>query len=163
MQRLTEPSGLMLLTHFELIFTGVSAVYLALKGTVIFEFNGCFGYSVVYMAVRAIYQAQFFLELITTSCCCLYVGSGMLHLWLAGVSPALTKYAESSWPNTFSKSGRAASKLENICNYDRVSGSGGHVGVCREDGVILDFAGSYYVNIYGFAFGAAARYVHFSH
>lgn len=36
----------------------------------------------------------------------------------------------------------------------------GHVGVCREDGIILDFAGSYYVNIDSFAFGAAARFVH---
>ncbi|MCO5584305.1 hypothetical protein L7F22_038229 [Adiantum nelumboides] len=39
----------------------------------------------------------------------------------------------------------------------------GHVGACREDGVILDFAGSYYGNIDGFASGAAARFVHFSH
>ncbi|KAI5079805.1 hypothetical protein GOP47_0005284 [Adiantum capillus-veneris] len=36
----------------------------------------------------------------------------------------------------------------------------GHVGVCREDGIIVDFAGSYYVNIDSFAFGAAARFVH---
>eukprot|EP00250_Pteridium_aquilinum_P010598 c19506_g1_i3 orf=173-940(+) len=35
----------------------------------------------------------------------------------------------------------------------------GHVGVCREDGTIMDFAGSYYVNIDSFAFGAAARFV----
>lgn len=36
----------------------------------------------------------------------------------------------------------------------------GHVGVCREDGTILDFAGPYFVNVDNFAFGAAARYVH---
>lgn len=36
----------------------------------------------------------------------------------------------------------------------------GHVGICREDGTILDFAGSYHVNIDSFAFGATARYVH---
>ncbi|KAF5743198.1 hypothetical protein HS088_TW09G01263 [Tripterygium wilfordii] len=35
----------------------------------------------------------------------------------------------------------------------------GHVGICREDGVILDFAGSNFVNVDDFAFGAAARYL----
>lgn len=35
----------------------------------------------------------------------------------------------------------------------------GHVGICREDGVILDFSGSSFVNVDGFAFGAAAIYL----
>ncbi|KAK5817335.1 reversion-to-ethylene sensitivity1 -like protein [Gossypium arboreum] len=35
----------------------------------------------------------------------------------------------------------------------------GHVGICREAGAILDFSGSYFVNVEDFAFGAAARYV----
>ncbi|KAH7291014.1 hypothetical protein KP509_30G073200 [Ceratopteris richardii] len=35
----------------------------------------------------------------------------------------------------------------------------GHVGICREDGVILDFAGPYIINVDNFAFGATARYV----
>ncbi|XVF35343.1 hypothetical protein REPUB_Repub18cG0137500 [Reevesia pubescens] len=35
----------------------------------------------------------------------------------------------------------------------------GHVGICREDGAILDFSGSNFVNVEDFAFGAAARYV----
>ena len=35
----------------------------------------------------------------------------------------------------------------------------GHVGICRQDGVILDFAGPYFVNVDNFAFGAVARYV----
>lgn len=35
----------------------------------------------------------------------------------------------------------------------------GHMGICREDGVILDFAGPYFVNVDNFAFGATARYV----
>ncbi|XVF48659.1 hypothetical protein PTKIN_Ptkin03bG0207800 [Pterospermum kingtungense] len=35
----------------------------------------------------------------------------------------------------------------------------GHVGICREDGAILDFSGSNFVNIGEFAFGAAARYL----
>lgn len=34
----------------------------------------------------------------------------------------------------------------------------GHVGICREDGVILDFAGPNFVCVDNFAFGAAARY-----
>nr|GMD10083.1 protein REVERSION-TO-ETHYLENE SENSITIVITY1 [Ipomoea batatas] len=34
----------------------------------------------------------------------------------------------------------------------------GHVGICREDGVILDFSGSYLINVDDFAFGAVARY-----
>lgn len=33
----------------------------------------------------------------------------------------------------------------------------GHVGICREDGVILDFAGN--INIDNLAFGATAKYV----
>ncbi|KAH7426097.1 hypothetical protein KP509_11G084700 [Ceratopteris richardii] len=36
----------------------------------------------------------------------------------------------------------------------------GHVGVCQEDGTIVDFSGSYYVSIDNFAFGGTARYVH---
>ncbi|KAF3447524.1 hypothetical protein FNV43_RR12710 [Rhamnella rubrinervis] len=35
----------------------------------------------------------------------------------------------------------------------------GHVGICREDGAILDFSGSNFVNIDDFAFGAVARYL----
>ena len=35
----------------------------------------------------------------------------------------------------------------------------GHVGICREDGAILDFSGSNFVNVDNFAFGAAARYL----
>lgn len=35
----------------------------------------------------------------------------------------------------------------------------GHVGLCREDGVILDFAGSNLVNVNDFAFGPPARYL----
>ncbi|KAJ6862625.1 protein REVERSION-TO-ETHYLENE SENSITIVITY1-like [Populus alba x Populus x berolinensis] len=34
----------------------------------------------------------------------------------------------------------------------------GHVGICREDGTILDFSGSNVVNVDDFSFGAAARY-----
>lgn len=35
----------------------------------------------------------------------------------------------------------------------------GHVGICREDGAILDFSGSNFVNIDKFAFGSVARYL----
>ncbi|KAL5728801.1 Protein REVERSION-TO-ETHYLENE SENSITIVITY1 [Ranunculus cassubicifolius] len=35
----------------------------------------------------------------------------------------------------------------------------GHVGICREDGTILDFAGSNFVNINDFSYGAVARYL----
>ncbi|KAJ7548644.1 hypothetical protein O6H91_07G021000 [Diphasiastrum complanatum] len=35
----------------------------------------------------------------------------------------------------------------------------GHAGICREDGVILDFAGAHFVNVDNFAFGAPVRYV----
>lgn len=45
----------------------------------------------------------------------------------------------------------------------------GHVGICREDGAVLDFSGSYHVGVDDFAFGPVARYmkldrrqVHFS-
>lgn len=38
----------------------------------------------------------------------------------------------------------------------------GHMGICRENGVILDFAGPYFVNVDNFAFGATARYVQLS-
>ncbi|XP_010417385.1 PREDICTED: protein REVERSION-TO-ETHYLENE SENSITIVITY1 isoform X1 [Camelina sativa] len=35
----------------------------------------------------------------------------------------------------------------------------GHIGLCREDGVILDFAGSNFINVDDFAFGPPARYL----
>lgn len=35
----------------------------------------------------------------------------------------------------------------------------GYIGICREDGVILDFAGSYIVSVDDFAFGSVARYL----
>lgn len=35
----------------------------------------------------------------------------------------------------------------------------GHIGICREDGVILDFAGPNFVCVDNFAFGSVARYV----
>ncbi|EOA25153.1 hypothetical protein CARUB_v10018464mg [Capsella rubella] len=35
----------------------------------------------------------------------------------------------------------------------------GHVGICREDGVILDFAGPNFVCVDNFAFGAVCRYI----
>ena len=35
----------------------------------------------------------------------------------------------------------------------------GHVGICREDGAILDFSGSNFINVDDFAFGAVARYL----
>ena len=35
----------------------------------------------------------------------------------------------------------------------------GHVGICREDGSIIDFSGSNLVNVDDFAFGAVARYL----
>lgn len=35
----------------------------------------------------------------------------------------------------------------------------GHVGICMEDGAVLDFAGSNFVNVDDFAFGAVARYL----
>ncbi|KAH9326700.1 hypothetical protein KI387_006878, partial [Taxus chinensis] len=38
----------------------------------------------------------------------------------------------------------------------------GHVGICREDGVILDFAGPNFVSVDNFAFGAVARYIQLS-
>ncbi|XP_047329233.1 protein RTE1-HOMOLOG-like [Impatiens glandulifera] len=38
----------------------------------------------------------------------------------------------------------------------------GHVGICREDGVILDFAGPNFVCVDNFTFGAVARYVQIS-
>lgn len=34
----------------------------------------------------------------------------------------------------------------------------GHIGICREDGVILDFAGPNFVCVDSFSFGAATRY-----
>lgn len=38
----------------------------------------------------------------------------------------------------------------------------GHLGICREDGVILDFAGPNYVSVDNFAFGAVACYLQIS-
>ncbi|KAK9948504.1 hypothetical protein M0R45_004076 [Rubus argutus] len=38
----------------------------------------------------------------------------------------------------------------------------GHIGICREDGVILDFAGPNFVSVDDFAFGAATRYIQIS-
>lgn len=35
----------------------------------------------------------------------------------------------------------------------------GHIGICREDGVILDFAGPNFVCVDHFTFGAVARYL----
>lgn len=35
----------------------------------------------------------------------------------------------------------------------------GHTGICREDGVILDFAGPNFVCVDSFAFGSATRYI----
>ncbi|KAL6530741.1 Protein REVERSION-TO-ETHYLENE SENSITIVITY1 [Orobanche gracilis] len=35
----------------------------------------------------------------------------------------------------------------------------GHVGICMEDGTILDFSGSNFVNVDDFAFGSVARYL----
>lgn len=35
----------------------------------------------------------------------------------------------------------------------------GHIGICREDGVILDFAGPNFVCVDNFAFGAVTRYL----
>ncbi|XAR70800.1 hypothetical protein NMG60_11027801 [Bertholletia excelsa] len=35
----------------------------------------------------------------------------------------------------------------------------GHVGICREDGSIIDFSGSNLVNVDNFAYGAVARYL----
>ncbi|KAG8383384.1 hypothetical protein BUALT_Bualt04G0006900 [Buddleja alternifolia] len=38
----------------------------------------------------------------------------------------------------------------------------GHIGICREDGVILDFAGPNYVCVDNFTFGAPTRYIQLS-
>ncbi|KAA8531933.1 hypothetical protein F0562_006350 [Nyssa sinensis] len=38
----------------------------------------------------------------------------------------------------------------------------GHIGICREDGVILDFAGPNFVCVDNFTFGAVARYIQIS-
>jgi len=35
----------------------------------------------------------------------------------------------------------------------------GHVGICQEDGAILDFAGSNLVSVDNFAYGSVARYL----
>jgi hypothetical protein len=35
----------------------------------------------------------------------------------------------------------------------------GHIGICREDGAILDFAGPNFISVDNFAFGAVARYI----
>lgn len=34
----------------------------------------------------------------------------------------------------------------------------GHLGICQTNGVILDFAGPFFVNVDNFAFGATARF-----
>jgi len=38
----------------------------------------------------------------------------------------------------------------------------GHIGICREDGVILDFAGPNFVCVDNFAFGSVTRYLQIS-
>lgn len=38
----------------------------------------------------------------------------------------------------------------------------GHIGICREDGVILDFAGPNFVCVDNFAFGSVTRYIQIS-
>lgn len=38
----------------------------------------------------------------------------------------------------------------------------GHIGICRQDGVILDFAGPNFVCVDNFAFGAPTRYLQLS-
>lgn len=38
----------------------------------------------------------------------------------------------------------------------------GHIGICREDGVILDFAGPNFVCVDNFTFGAPTRYIQLS-
>lgn len=35
----------------------------------------------------------------------------------------------------------------------------GHVGLCMEDGTIVDFSGSNFVNVDDFAYGVVARYI----
>ena len=35
----------------------------------------------------------------------------------------------------------------------------GHVGICKEDGTVVDFSGSNLVNVDDFAFGMVARYL----
>lgn len=35
----------------------------------------------------------------------------------------------------------------------------GHVGICKEDGTVLDFSGSNLINVDDFAFGSVARYL----
>nr|GLL17180.1 protein REVERSION-TO-ETHYLENE SENSITIVITY1-like [Ipomoea trifida] len=35
----------------------------------------------------------------------------------------------------------------------------GHVGLCREDGAVIDFSGSSFVNVNDFAYGAVAKYL----
>lgn len=35
----------------------------------------------------------------------------------------------------------------------------GHVGICREDGSVVDFSGSNLINVDDFAYGAVARYI----
>ncbi|XP_020677623.1 protein RTE1-HOMOLOG isoform X1 [Dendrobium catenatum] len=38
----------------------------------------------------------------------------------------------------------------------------GHIGICREDGVILDFAGPHFVSVDHFNFGSVTRYIQLS-
>lgn len=35
----------------------------------------------------------------------------------------------------------------------------GHVGLCKEDGAVIDFSGSSFVNVNDFAYGAVAKYL----
>lgn len=35
----------------------------------------------------------------------------------------------------------------------------GHVGICREDGVVIDFSGSSLISVDNFAYGDVARYI----
>lgn len=35
----------------------------------------------------------------------------------------------------------------------------GHLGICREDGTVIDFSGSNFLNVDDFAFGSVARYL----
>lgn len=35
----------------------------------------------------------------------------------------------------------------------------GHLGICREDGTVLDFAGSNFVGVDNFSYGSVARYL----
>ncbi|KAG0490587.1 hypothetical protein HPP92_007450 [Vanilla planifolia] len=47
-----------------------------------------------------------------------------------------------------------AAKVDGSAKFDS-----GHVGICREDGAVLDFAGSNFVNVDNFEYGAVAKYL----